>query len=92
MLSHYQLTVKIPDTDWAEPVLLWLTVAMPTGSGKSTLFCYFYKSKSLAGVSTEDLTWILNDTCLKKSETLEGLSHSLLDFSRTRAYLESLTL
>ena len=23
---------------WNEPVLLWLTVTMPTGSGKSTLF------------------------------------------------------
>ena len=29
--------VKVSGKDWAEPVLLWLTISMPTGSGKSTL-------------------------------------------------------
>ena len=32
--------VAVPDTDWVEPVILWLTVGMPTGSGKSPLFNY----------------------------------------------------
>ena len=69
-------TVKIPDTDWTEPVL-WLTVAMPTGSGKFTLFRYLLKQleqiRSLAGVSREDPTWILDDASFEK---MGALMHS----------------
>ena len=35
-------TIEVPGTDWSEPVLLWLTVTMPIGSGKSTLFHHLY--------------------------------------------------
>ena len=34
--------VKVPDNDWTEQILVWLTIAMPTGSGKSTLFRHLY--------------------------------------------------
>ena len=37
-LSHS--IVKVPGTNWVEPVLLWLTVCMPTGSGKTPLFTF----------------------------------------------------
>ena len=30
--------IEIPKTDWTEPVLVWLTIYMPTGSRKSTVF------------------------------------------------------
>lgn len=45
ILGSYMLSpsvVKVPGTDWAEPVFTWLTIAMPTGSGKSTLFRHLY--------------------------------------------------
>lgn len=34
-MSHS--VVQVEDTDWAEPVLLWLSICMPTGMGKSSL-------------------------------------------------------
>jgi len=37
-MSHS--VVVIPETQWTEPVLLWITIAMPTGSGKTALFTY----------------------------------------------------
>ena len=35
-LSHS--TVSTEENDWTEPVILWLSIGMPTGSGKSALF------------------------------------------------------
>lgn len=36
IISHSY--VKCVGTRWSEPVIIWTVVAMPTGSGKSTLF------------------------------------------------------
>lgn len=36
MISHSVVTCI--GTRWTEPAIIWLAVAMPTGSGKSTLF------------------------------------------------------
>ena len=30
--------VKVPGTSWVEPVLVWLTISMPTGSRKTTIY------------------------------------------------------
>lgn len=30
--------VVVPNTDWVEPVLTWLTISMPTGSRKTTVY------------------------------------------------------
>jgi hypothetical protein len=32
--------VEVPGTDWVEPVILRVSVGMPMGSGKSSLFNY----------------------------------------------------
>ena len=87
-------TVKIPDTDWAEPVL-WLTVAMPTGSGKSTLFRYLFEQiRSLAGVSHEDSTWILDDASFKKMGALmhSNVSSLLGLYDELSAFLSQINL
>ena len=39
MLSHSNVVVD--GTEWSEPVIVWITIGMPTGSGKSSLFNYF---------------------------------------------------
>ncbi len=39
MLAHSNVVVD--GTAWAEPVILWISIGMPTGSGKSSLFNYF---------------------------------------------------
>lgn len=30
--------IQVPGTDWVEPVLLWITISMPTGSRKTTVY------------------------------------------------------
>ena len=37
-MSH--ACVSVPGTEWVEPVLFWVSIGMPTGSGKSPLFKY----------------------------------------------------
>ena len=39
-------TVKVPNTPWDEPTLVWLTISMPTGSRKTTIFAYAAKENS----------------------------------------------
>ena len=39
LLAHS--VVEMEGTKWVEPVNLWITVGMPTGSGKSSLFNFF---------------------------------------------------
>ena len=34
-------TVFVDGTEWSEPVIVWISIGMPTGSGKSALFNYF---------------------------------------------------
>ena len=30
--------VTVPGTDWVEPTMIWLTISMPTGSRKTTVY------------------------------------------------------
>lgn len=30
--------IRVPGTDWVEPILLWITISMPTGSRKTTVY------------------------------------------------------
>ena len=83
VLCSYVLSpsiVTIPGTDWTEPVLIWLTVAMPTGSGKSTLFRHLYNLLSEvrreAGVAEDDLTWVLDDATFEKMGALMHINCS----------------
>ena len=51
-ISHS--VVAVEGTNWVEPVLLWLSICMPTGSGKSALYKYLRKlveeARSLCGM------------------------------------------
>ena len=57
--------VKVPDTDWTEPVIVWLTVCMPTGSGKSTLFRHFFAimqaMREQCSLAKDDPVWLVDD-------------------------------
>ena len=67
-------SVEIVDTDWVEPVIIWLTVCMPTGSGKSTLFRHLLeileKVKKEANVTEMDPAWVLGDSSFEKMGSL----------------------
>lgn len=72
MISHS--IVRCMGTRWTEPAIIWLAVAMPTGSGKSTLF------KFLLGLVQEvrkrckrkdsHLSWTLEESSFKKMGAL----------------------
>ena len=65
LLSHSK--VKCVGTRWSEPVIVWMAVAMPTGSGKSTLF------KFLLGL-IQDVRKRCNRKDIDPSWTLEEAS------------------
>jgi len=44
-ISHSETCVE--NTSWVEPAIVWLTVGMPTGTGKSSIFKYLLKVVNL---------------------------------------------
>ena len=66
--------VKVPGSTWDKAVLVWLTVCMPTGSGKSTLFRHLYGIVGdirMEGCLEEDApTWLVNDATFEKMGAL----------------------
>ena len=34
------VSVTIPETDWIEPAFVWITISMPTGSRKSSVYSF----------------------------------------------------
>ena len=63
--------MAIPGTDWSEPILLWVAVGMPTGSGKSSLFKYLLgiiqKVRSKKGLNNSDPSWQLEEATFEKN-------------------------
>ena len=53
---------------------MWLTVCMPTGSGKSTLFKHIYNllqlTRELCGQGERDPIWAIDDTTFEKMGVL----------------------
>ena len=66
--------VKVPSTNWSEPVLVWLAVSMPTGSGKSTLFRHLYSMiqniRQMCGATDKEPTWVFDDGSFEKMVAL----------------------
>ena len=57
-----------------EPVLAWVTISMPTGSGKSTLFRHIIvlllKIRSKCEVTDTDPSWLFDDALFEKMGSL----------------------
>ena len=74
--------VKVPGTDWTEPILVWLTVSMPTGSGKSTIFKHLYRImrevRSRCGQDERDPSWVFDDAPFEKMGALMHQNSSRL--------------
>lgn len=90
--------MKIPGTDWTEPILVWLTVVMPTGSGKSTVFRHLYSLmravRTKCGIADDDPTWIFDDGSMEKMGALmSDNSFRLLGFyDEISAFLSQINL
>ena len=68
LLTGYRLSqcvVKVPSTNWVEPVLIWLTICMPTGSGKTPLYTFLVnilnKVRQQSELSQDDPSWFLDE-------------------------------
>ena len=71
-MSHS--VVEVEGTDWKEPVLMWLSIVMPTGMGKSPL-CKFLRqlvreAHGQCGMGDTDPAWLLDDQSFEKLESL----------------------
>ena len=67
-MSHS--VVEVDGTDWQESVLLWLSIVMPTGMGKSPL-CKFLRqlvrrARSQCGYDDTNPAWLLDDQSFEK--------------------------
>ena len=67
-LSHS--TIKVPNTEWVEASLLWITICMPTGSGKTPLYGFLNslieKARSYSQVEDDSSTWRVDDASFEK--------------------------
>ena len=91
-------SVRVPSTDWCEPVLLWLTVSMPTRSGKSTLFRHLYslleKVRQLCDVDEQNPAWVVDDASFEKMGALmnENSARLLGLYDKLSAFLAQINL
>ena len=79
-MSHS--VVEVEGTEWMEPVLLWLSVCMPTGSGKSSL-CKLLRqivkdAREQCGLREDPTSWTLDDQSLEKMGELMQDNHGKL--------------
>lgn len=69
--------VHVPGTEWHEPVLVWLSVNMPTGSSKSSLYQFLHailtRVRKECGSTTRDPSWLLGDASCEKMGDLMSL-------------------
>lgn len=77
-MSHS--AIEVEGTEWIEPVLLWISVCMPTGSGKTSLCKYL---KQLAEDAHDNIgldapSWFLDDQSFEKMGALMHDNHSKL--------------
>ena len=68
MLTHSDVTCT--GTRLMEPVIVWLAVAMPTGSGKSTLYKFIHglvqAVRKRCGRKESHPTWTLEEATFEK--------------------------
>lgn len=66
--------VQVEGTLWKEPVILWVSIGMPTGSGKSSLFTYFINllSKLRAKCNRKEVhpSWTVEESSFEKMGAL----------------------
>jgi energy-coupling factor transporter ATP-binding protein EcfA2 len=74
-MSHS--VVAVEGTDWMEPVLLWMSICMPTGMGKSSLCKYLRglvkEAKKHRGL--DDAAWLSDDQSFEKMGDLMCQNH-----------------
>ena len=76
-MSHS--VVEVEGTDWLEPVLLWISICMPTGMGKSSLCKFLRKlviqAQMQCGLDDATPSWMLDDQSFEKMGDLMHQNH-----------------
>ena len=77
-MSH--CSVEVEDTDWIEPVLLWISICMPTGSGKTSLCRYLKRlvDNTHTNIGEDDPSWYLDDQSFEKMGAMMNENYSKL--------------
>ena len=85
MITSFSMShscVEVQGTDWVEPVILWICICMPTGSGKSGLCKYLKKlvesARSTCGLDDSSPSWFLDDQSFEKMGALMSDNHCKL--------------
>lgn len=73
-MSHS--VVAVEGTDWVEPILVWISICMPTGSGKSALCKYLHKivddTRANCRIDDDQPPWFFDDQSIEKLGALMG--------------------
>ena len=78
-MSH--AVVNIPYTNWTESVLVWISIGMPTGSGKTPLYKYMFKLLEKARKvckADKGPSWLLEEATFEKMGAMMAENHSKL--------------
>ncbi len=79
-LSH--CTVAVPGTTWIEPVILWITIGMQTGSGKTPLHSFLIevlrKVRAKHQPKSSGHPWILDHASFEKMGEIMSINESRL--------------
>jgi hypothetical protein len=90
--------VNVPNTEWNEPALVWLSINMPTGSTKSALFQYLnnviLEVRKKCDYKAMDPAWLLGDaTCEKMGDLMANNGGRLLGlYDELTSFLTQLNL
>ena len=79
MLAHGK--VEVVGTEWVEPVIMWISIGMPTGSGKSTVFNYLLgllRSVRERCCKDIDPPWTVEEASFEKMGALMAENNSKL--------------
>ena len=68
--------VEVPATGWCEPVVLWLSIGMPTGSCKSSLFKVLFQlvadTRKHCKLDERNPAWTFDEVTFEKMGALIG--------------------
>lgn len=71
--------VEVEGTDWVEPVLVWISICMRTGMGKSSLCKLLRKlvlqAQAQCGLDDPSTSWMLDDQSFEKMGDLMHQNH-----------------
>ena len=90
--------VEVPGTSWYEPVILWLSIGMPTGSCKSALFKILVQlvseTRKLCKLDDRSPAWIFDEATFEKMGALmaENDGQLLGIFNELTSFLTQINL